>query len=83
MTGSVSARAEVSSQAIDVSYKCCSCVQSSFIEERKKNEKFSAIEYLDAVREHEPKCFKNQFASPQINKLFHVFITEKRNSFLL
>ena len=63
----------------DVSSKCQSCLKSLLIEERKKNGKFSTIEYLDAKIEHEPKCFKNDFASPQVSKLF-VFLTEKRNS---
>lgn len=45
--------AYVSSQAIDVSCKSCNCVQSSFAEERKKHDKFSTFEYLDAVTEHE------------------------------
>ena len=51
--------------------------------QKKKNEKFPTIEYLDAVIEHEPKSFKNHFASPQVSKLFHVFLTEKRNFFPL
>ena len=57
--------------------------QCSFIEERKKNSKFSATEYLYSVIEHKPNCFKSHFASPQVSKLFHVFLTEKRNSFPL
>ena len=54
------------------------CVHSN--EEHKKNEKFSTIEYLDAVIEHEPKCFKNHFTSSQLSKLFPVFLTEKKNT---
>ena len=47
--------AEVTSQVIDVSYKCRNCAQCSFIEEHKKNENFFTIEYLDSVIEHETK----------------------------
>lgn len=75
--GIVSGIAEISSQVIDVLYKCCSCEQGSFIKEGKQNEKFYTIEYLDAVIEYEPKGFKNHFACPKVSKLFHVFITEK------
>lgn len=53
------------------------CAQFSFIEECKRNGKFSFFEFLDAVVQHEPKSFKNHFANPQVSKLFHVFLTEK------
>ena len=79
--GIVSAIAGVSSQIIDVSYKCRSYAQCSFIEECKKNGKLLTIEYLDAVIGHEPKCFLNHIASPQVRKFFHAFFSEKRNSF--
>ena len=54
------------------------CVHSN--EKHKKNGKFSTIEYLDAVIEHERKCFKNHFTSSQLSKLFPVFLTEKKKA---
>ena len=65
--GIISAIAEVSSHIIDAFYKCHSCTYS--LKNAKENGKFFITEYLDAVIEHEP--------SPQISKLFYVFLKKK------
>lgn len=68
--GVVSAVAEVSSQILDVSLKCRLCNQRDAMEEKKRNGTVSSIEYLDLFVEHEPKCMKNHFASPQVYNSF-------------
>ena len=34
--------------------------------EEHKNNGLSTIDYLDQITEHEPKCFKNHYGSPQV-----------------
>ena len=60
----VTAIAEKTAQVIDASYRCKTCVQCSSIEERKNNG-LSTIDYLDQITEHDSKCFKNHYGSPQ------------------
>ena len=57
--------AEKTAQVTDVSYRCKTCVQCNLIEERKNNG-LSTIDYLDQIIEHEPKCFKSHYGSPQV-----------------
>ena len=61
----VTAIAEKTAQVIDFSYRYKTCVQCSLIEERKNNG-LSTIDYLDQIIEHNSKCFKNHYGSPQV-----------------
>ena len=73
--GVVTALAEISSQVIDVSYKCRVCNQCNIIEERKKNGVLSTIEHLEQITEHERSCFKNHSGSPQVRFLIQLVMT--------
>lgn len=79
--GIASSTAEVSNLKLWIFPINGKALQSSLIEECKKNGKVPTIEYLAVVIKQEPIYFKNHFASPQVNKLFHFFPLKKRNSF--
>ena len=70
--GIVSAIADISSQVIDISYKCRSCAQCTLMNERKHNGEVTAVGYLDWFIEHEINCFKNHDGSPQV--LYFIYI---------
>ena len=73
--GFVTAITEISSQVIDVSYKCRVCNQYNIIEGWKKNRLLFTIEHLEQIIEHEPSCFKNHSGSPQVRFLIQLVMT--------
>lgn len=63
--GVVSAIAEVSAQVLDVTLKFRKCSQCSVMDEKKQKGNVTTFECLDWYVQHEPKCMRNHFGSPQ------------------
>ncbi|XP_057313669.1 uncharacterized protein LOC130654985 [Hydractinia symbiolongicarpus] len=54
-----------SAQVLDVTLKSRVCKQCKAMTEKRENGSMETIDFLDWFVEHEPNCFKNNFASPQ------------------
>ena len=65
--GFVSAIAESTSQVLDVILKIRSCPQCTIMENKRKEGKCTAMQYLNWFIDHEDECLLNHDGSPQVS----------------